>query len=105
MFKYCIMWLSMQQEFCIDSADRYVPPEFVTEQGFFFSSPVKHSLDGAFAARLLRLWLHGCKKWMPLNAQFLSCYIIVLFYELCSPFGHFQNIISCDLLWEEEYGN
>lgn len=43
------------QEFCIDSVEKYVPPEFVAENGFYFSSPVKHSLDGAFAARLLRV--------------------------------------------------
>lgn len=42
------------QEFCIDPADRYVPPHFVTEGGVYSSNPVKHSLDGAFAARLVR---------------------------------------------------
>lgn len=47
--------ITLFQEFSIDSADRYVPPDFVTERGFYFSSPVKHSLDGAFAARLVRL--------------------------------------------------
>ncbi|KAM7492788.1 hypothetical protein LguiA_035709 [Lonicera macranthoides] len=47
-------FLLRHPEFSIDSADRYVPPDFVTERGFYFSSPVKHSLDGAFAARLVR---------------------------------------------------
>lgn len=42
------------QEFSIDPVDRYVPPDFVTERGFYFSNPVKHLLDGAFAARLVR---------------------------------------------------
>lgn len=42
------------QEFCIDPVNRYLPPHFVTERGFYFSNPVKHSLDGAFAARLIR---------------------------------------------------
>jgi hypothetical protein len=42
------------QEFSVDPVDRYVPPDFVTVQDFFSSNPVKHSLDGAFAARLVR---------------------------------------------------
>lgn len=42
------------QDFHIDPVDRYVPPDFVTSSGFFFSNPVKHSLDGSFAARLVR---------------------------------------------------
>lgn len=42
------------QEFCIDTVDKYVPSNFVTVDGFYSSNPVKHSLDGAFAARLLR---------------------------------------------------
>lgn len=42
------------QEFSVDPVDRFVPPEFVMKHGFYSSDPVKHSLDGAFAARLLR---------------------------------------------------
>lgn len=42
------------QDFHIDPVDRYVPPDFIMEQGFYFSNPVKHSMDGAFAARLVR---------------------------------------------------
>lgn len=42
------------QEFDIDPVSRYVPCNFVTEHGFYLSNPVKHSLDGAFAARLVR---------------------------------------------------
>lgn len=42
------------QEFVVDTADRYVPQEFLTENGFYHSNPVKHLLDGAFAARLIR---------------------------------------------------
>ncbi|KAF6147788.1 hypothetical protein GIB67_006761 [Kingdonia uniflora] len=41
-------------EFCVDPVDRYVPPAFVTNSGFYFSNPVKHYLDGSFAARLIR---------------------------------------------------
>ncbi|XP_048331686.1 uncharacterized protein LOC107433780 isoform X2 [Ziziphus jujuba] len=48
-------FLLRHPEFSIDPVDRYVPPDFVTERGFYFSNPVKHSLDGAFAARLVRV--------------------------------------------------
>ncbi|KAK9070638.1 hypothetical protein SSX86_011040 [Deinandra increscens subsp. villosa] len=47
-------FLLRHQEYSIDSAERYISPEFLTEQGYYFSSPVKNSLDGAFAARLIR---------------------------------------------------
>eukprot|EP00268_Persea_americana_P038711 TRINITY_DN3831_c0_g1_i13.p1 TRINITY_DN3831_c0_g1~~TRINITY_DN3831_c0_g1_i13.p1 ORF type:complete len:553 (+),score=132.74 TRINITY_DN3831_c0_g1_i13:312-1970(+) len=47
-------FLSRHPEFRIDTVARYVPSAFVTEEGFFFSNPVKHSLDGTFAARLVR---------------------------------------------------
>ncbi|KAK9268736.1 hypothetical protein L1049_000497 [Liquidambar formosana] len=47
-------FLLRHPEFCKDHADKYVPPDFVLESGFYFSNPVKHSLDGAFAARLVR---------------------------------------------------
>ncbi|KAL2945074.1 putative ribosomal RNA small subunit methyltransferase B [Bienertia sinuspersici] len=33
---------------------RYVPSDFLTEHGFYRSCPVKHAMDGAFAARLVR---------------------------------------------------
>ncbi|KAK9734956.1 hypothetical protein RND81_04G173700 [Saponaria officinalis] len=41
-------------EFQIDPVDRYVPSDFLTKEGFFRSCPVKHSMDGAFVARLVR---------------------------------------------------
>lgn len=47
-------FLLRHPEFCIDPVDRYVPPDFVTKRGFYSSDPVKHSMDGAFAARLIR---------------------------------------------------
>lgn len=47
-------FLVWHPEFSIDSADRFVSSKFLTEHGFYSSSPVKHSLDGAFAARLIR---------------------------------------------------
>ncbi|KAK7386012.1 hypothetical protein VNO78_32055 [Psophocarpus tetragonolobus] len=47
-------FLVRHPDFRIDTVDGYVPPDFVTSSGFFFSNPVKHSLDGSFAARLIR---------------------------------------------------
>lgn len=47
-------FLLRHPEFQIDPVQRYVPSDFVTEQGFFRSCPVKHSMDGAFGARLVR---------------------------------------------------
>ncbi|KAK3199186.1 hypothetical protein Dsin_022601 [Dipteronia sinensis] len=47
-------FLLRHPEFCIDPADRFVPSDFITKRGFYSSDPVKHSLDGAFAARLVR---------------------------------------------------
>ncbi|CAM8898720.1 unnamed protein product [Rhodiola kirilowii] len=48
-------FLTNHPEFSTDPADKYAPDEFITEHGFYASSPVKHALDGAFAARLVRL--------------------------------------------------
>ncbi|KAH7861144.1 hypothetical protein Vadar_022115 [Vaccinium darrowii] len=39
-------------EFWVDPVDSYVSTDFVTEYDFYSSNPVKHSVDGAFAARL-----------------------------------------------------
>lgn len=47
-------FLQRHQEYSIDSAERYIPPEFLTKEGYYSSNPVNHSLDGAFAARLIR---------------------------------------------------
>ncbi|KAF5188665.1 16S rRNA (cytosine(967)-C(5))-methyltransferase, partial [Thalictrum thalictroides] len=47
-------FLQRHPEFHIDSASGYVPSDFVTESGFCSSNPVKHAVDGSFAARLLR---------------------------------------------------
>ncbi|CAM8947176.1 unnamed protein product [Rhodiola kirilowii] len=48
-------FLTNHPEFSTDPADKYAPDEFITEDGFYASSPVKHALNGAFAARLVRL--------------------------------------------------
>uniref|UniRef100_A0A7C9DKK4 SAM-dependent MTase RsmB/NOP-type domain-containing protein n=1 Tax=Opuntia streptacantha TaxID=393608 RepID=A0A7C9DKK4_OPUST len=47
-------FLLRHPEFQVDPVHRYVPSDFVTDLGFFRSCPVKHSMDGAFAARLVR---------------------------------------------------
>ncbi|XP_031286323.1 uncharacterized protein LOC116145009 [Pistacia vera] len=47
-------FLLRHPEFSVDPVDRFVPPDFVSERSFYYSDPVKHSLDGAFAARLVR---------------------------------------------------
>lgn len=47
-------FLTRHPEFQIDPVHRYVPSGFSTEQGFYRSCPVTHSMDGAFAARLVR---------------------------------------------------
>ncbi|KAF8410874.1 hypothetical protein HHK36_003411 [Tetracentron sinense] len=47
-------FLLRHPEFCVGPVDGYVPHDFVTEHGFYFSYPVKHCLDGSFAARLVR---------------------------------------------------
>ncbi|CAN6932090.1 unnamed protein product [Brassica oleracea] len=44
----------LSYEFSVDPVDRLVPSSFVTSQGVFLSNPVKHSLDGVFAVRLVR---------------------------------------------------
>ncbi|CAA6670699.1 unnamed protein product [Spirodela intermedia] len=48
------VFLNRNPEFSVDSAAKFVPSEFVTDGGFYSSNPVKHSLDGSFAARLVR---------------------------------------------------
>ncbi|XP_049345511.1 uncharacterized protein LOC125810029 isoform X2 [Solanum verrucosum] len=47
-------FLLRHPEFYIDPVNKYVPENFVTNRGFYMSNPVKHELDGAFAARLVR---------------------------------------------------
>ncbi|XP_019701413.1 uncharacterized protein [Elaeis guineensis] len=47
-------FLLRHPEFVAHPVRAYVPPDFVTDKGFFFSNPVKHSMDGSFAARLVQ---------------------------------------------------
>ncbi len=41
-------------DFTVESAEGAVPPDFVTEAGYFVSTPQTHGIDGAFGARLRR---------------------------------------------------
>ncbi|GJM98511.1 hypothetical protein PR202_ga15532 [Eleusine coracana subsp. coracana] len=47
-------FIQRHPEFVPQSVRGYVPTEFITDEGFYSSSPTKHSMDGAFAARLVR---------------------------------------------------
>ncbi|XP_031375632.1 uncharacterized protein LOC116190106 [Punica granatum] len=47
-------FLLRHPEFRVDPVNKYVPESFITERGFYNSNPIKHYLDGAFAARLVR---------------------------------------------------
>lgn len=47
-------FLGRHPEFTVDPVHRFVPPGFATVEGFYKSDPVKHSMDGSFAARLIR---------------------------------------------------
>lgn len=47
-------FLLRHREFAVDPVHRFVPAGFVTANGFYNSNPIKHSMDGSFAARLIR---------------------------------------------------
>lgn len=47
-------FLDRHDAFTVESAGEWIPPEFVTEAGYFASYPQRHGIDGAFAARLRR---------------------------------------------------
>ncbi|PKA51571.1 16S rRNA (cytosine967-C5)-methyltransferase [Apostasia shenzhenica] len=47
-------FLLRHPEFDVDPVHRFLPPGFVTARGFYKSNPVRHSMDGSFAARLIR---------------------------------------------------
>ncbi|XP_072992745.1 uncharacterized protein [Typha latifolia] len=47
-------FVSRHPEFVLQRVDGYVPPDFITDKGFYSSNPVKHRIDGSFAARLIR---------------------------------------------------
>ncbi len=47
-------FLSRHPEFSLDRADRYLPAEMVTAEGFVATYPHVHFMDGSFAARLVK---------------------------------------------------
>ncbi|KAI0511692.1 hypothetical protein KFK09_012324 [Dendrobium nobile] len=47
-------FLLRHREFAVDPVHRFVPAGFVSANGFYNSDPIKHSMDGSFAARLIR---------------------------------------------------
>ncbi|XP_038986224.1 probable ribosomal RNA small subunit methyltransferase B isoform X3 [Phoenix dactylifera] len=53
-------FLQRHPEFVVHPVHPYVPPDFITDKGFLFSNPVKHRMDGSFAARLVRSLDYPC---------------------------------------------
>lgn len=51
-------FLLRHPEFDVDSVQGKVPLDFVTQGGHFFSNPVRHCIDGSFAARMIRSLYH-----------------------------------------------
>jgi len=47
-------FLSRHPEFSLDRADRYLPADVVTADGFVATYPHVHFMDGSFAARLVK---------------------------------------------------
>jgi 16S rRNA (cytosine967-C5)-methyltransferase len=47
-------FLERHDDFQLESAEDVLPAEFVTEEGYFASTPQQHGIDGAFGARLRR---------------------------------------------------
>lgn len=47
-------FLERHPEFSVDRADRFLPPEVVTPEGFVATLPHVHFMDGSFAARLVK---------------------------------------------------
>ncbi|KAH7427922.1 hypothetical protein KP509_10G067000 [Ceratopteris richardii] len=48
-------FLGCHREFKLESVEGYVPKTFVTREGYFASLPHLHNMDGAFAARFVRM--------------------------------------------------
>jgi len=46
-------FLKSHPNFSIDSAEKYIPEEYVNEKGAMFIFPPKHKIDGGFAVRLI----------------------------------------------------
>jgi 16S rRNA (cytosine967-C5)-methyltransferase len=48
-------FLKKNRQFSIDNAKQYVSADYVTNEGYFRTVPFKHYMDGAFAARLVKI--------------------------------------------------
>ena len=45
-------FLKSHPNFSIESAEKFIPEEYVNEKGTMFTFPPKHKIDGGFAVRL-----------------------------------------------------
>ncbi|KAK7349904.1 hypothetical protein VNO77_07754 [Canavalia gladiata] len=75
-------FLVRHPDFRIDPVDMFVPPDFVTHSGFFFSNPVKHSPYGSFAARSLRFKKHELLGVFPTHAVSFGGVLAIDFVRL-----------------------
>jgi 16S rRNA (cytosine967-C5)-methyltransferase len=48
-------FLSKNKQFSLADPKQYVPAEFLTKEGYFRTVPFKHYVDGAFAAKLVKV--------------------------------------------------
>ncbi|CAM8910032.1 unnamed protein product [Rhodiola kirilowii] len=95
-------FLTNHPEFSTDPADKYAPDEFITEHGFYASSPVKHALDGAFAARLVRLW-HYCDVESEPTADIEHAVTLLTPIKEQFPMFSDRDFISCVALFHVIY--
>ncbi|CAD5181598.1 unnamed protein product [Musa acuminata subsp. malaccensis] len=58
-------FLLRHPEFVVQPVHGFVPPDCITEKGYYFSNPVKHHIDGSFAARLVKSSRSTCQKPIP----------------------------------------
>ncbi|XP_058111867.1 uncharacterized protein LOC131255187 [Magnolia sinica] len=85
---------SLFKEFTIDLAHRYVPPDFVTDKGFFFSNPVKHHLDGSFAARLVQSVDHKMNPGKRYPRSLIKfCWMLLVLDWVSSPRNSLNKFI------------
>ncbi|WVZ65311.1 hypothetical protein U9M48_014696 [Paspalum notatum var. saurae] len=75
--KRIVAFVQRHPEFASQSVHGYVPREFVTDEGFYSSNPTKHSMDGAFAARLSTLRSMGFDFTnRGSKFKFMSCFFL-----------------------------
>ncbi len=49
-------FLQDNKNFYVESASEYVPEEVTNSQGYIYTFPHRHKIDGSFAARLIKAW-------------------------------------------------